>query len=66
MSDDADVLDRLCHDFSLLLPGTVIAEVVSQCRWELSGVPSAAMPEMLERLARHRLDFLDTSVAWLS
>jgi hypothetical protein len=56
----------LCRDFSPLLPEVVIVEVVSQCRWELSGVPAAAMPEMLERLARHRLDFLDTSTAWLS
>ncbi|HEY2044376.1 MAG TPA: hypothetical protein VGH11_17000 [Jatrophihabitans sp.] len=66
MSDSADVVGRLCRDFSPLLPEVVIVEVVSQCRWELSGVPAAAMPEMLERLARHRLDFLDTSTAWLS
>jgi hypothetical protein len=66
MSINIDLLDRLCDDFSPLLPGVVIEEVVAQCRDELTFLPSSAMPEMLERLVRHRLDFLDTSDAWMS
>jgi hypothetical protein len=60
MSDSVDVLDRLCRDFSSLLPEAVIEEVVAECQHELSGVPRPALPEMLERLARYRLDLVDS------
>jgi hypothetical protein len=66
MSASGEVLDRLCSDFAPLLPEAVIEEVLAQCRGELSGVPGTALPELLERLARHRLEFLDTSDAWMS
>jgi hypothetical protein len=66
MSDSVDVLDRLCRDFSSVLPEAVIEEVMAECQDELSGVPQTALPEMLERLARYRLDFLDSPDAWMS
>ncbi|MCW2493374.1 MAG: hypothetical protein QOH56_3194 [Pseudonocardiales bacterium] len=65
MPENADVIERLCEEFSSQLPEVVITEVVSQCRDHLSGVPTTAMPEMLERLARQRLGFLDSMPAWL-
>jgi hypothetical protein len=33
----------------------VVRPVVQECRQELSGVPVAALPELVERLARYRL-----------
>lgn len=33
----------------------VVRQVVQECRQQLSGAPAGAMPELVERLARHRL-----------
>ena len=36
----------------------VIVDVVDRCHSDLAGSPSGAMPELLHRLARHRLSEL--------
>jgi len=36
----------------------MVAAVVAQCRADLGSVPSGAIPELLERLAHHRLSDL--------
>lgn len=33
----------------------VVRPVVQECRRQLSGAPAGALPELVERLARHRL-----------
>ncbi|KGH46046.1 hypothetical protein IN07_14035 [Modestobacter caceresii] len=33
----------------------VVRPVVQECRQQLSGAPAGALPELVERLARHRL-----------
>jgi hypothetical protein len=38
----------------------VVTEVVGQCADHLRGTQEPALPELLERLARQRLTFLDT------
>jgi hypothetical protein len=52
----ADVVERLFREFGDRLPLTAIVEVVHECREQLSGVADSAMSEMLERLARQRLN----------
>ena len=52
----ADVVERLLREFEDRFPLTVIVEAVHECRGQLSCVPESAMPEMLERLARQRLN----------
>jgi len=66
MPENADVIERLCSEFAYQLPVVVVVEVVAQCRDQLAGSPPPAMPEMVERLARQRLLFLDTAPAWTS
>jgi hypothetical protein len=51
----ADIVERLLQDYEAQLPLSDIAEVVRQCRRDLAGSPRAAMPELIERLARHRI-----------
>jgi hypothetical protein len=52
----ADVVERLFRDFGERISLAVIVEVVHECREQLSGVAESAMNEMLERLARQRLN----------
>jgi len=53
-----DVTERLFAEFERAHPLPVITEVVRQCRQDLHGAPTAALPELLERLARQRLSDL--------
>jgi hypothetical protein len=46
---------RLADEFRTRLRPQVIGTVVRTCRQDLSGVPATALPEMVERLARERL-----------
>ena len=64
MLDNAEVVRRLYTDFGPHLPYDVVAEVVSHAISDLEGNPSLAMPELVERLARHRLAFLASTLAW--
>jgi len=54
----ADVTERLLRAFAAVHPLPVITAVVQQCRVDLDGVPSGAVPELLERLAHQRLSDL--------
>jgi hypothetical protein len=67
MSDHArdEVIARLSCEFRASLPASVVTEVVDQCADHLHGTPASALPELLERLARQRLTFLDTVPAWV-
>lgn len=51
----ADTVERLFTEFEGQLSLPVITGVVRECRGQLSCSPEAAMPELLERLARQRL-----------
>ena len=51
----ADLTERLFAEFEHVLPLNAIARVVRDCRSDLAGSPTGAMPELTERLARHRL-----------
>ncbi|MGY1729976.1 three-helix bundle dimerization domain-containing protein [Geodermatophilus sp. SYSU D01045] len=46
---------RLVDEFGTRLRPQVVGNVVRMCRQDLSGVPVTALPEMVERLARTRL-----------
>ncbi|MGY1725406.1 three-helix bundle dimerization domain-containing protein [Geodermatophilus sp. SYSU D01062] len=46
---------RLVDEFGTRLRPQVVGNVVRMCRQDLSGVPATALPEMVERLARTRL-----------
>jgi hypothetical protein len=46
---------RLAEEFSDQLRPQLIVRVVRQSRRDLGGSPVGAMPELVERLARHRL-----------
>jgi hypothetical protein len=46
---------RLAEEFSDRLRPQLIVRVVRNCRRDLGGSPVGAMPELVERLARHRL-----------
>lgn len=52
----ADVVERLFREFGDRLPLTTIVDVVHESREQLTGVRESAMGEMLERLARQRLN----------
>ena len=64
-SDDDAAVDqavlRLTDEFSARLRPHVIGTVVRSCRRDLSGVPATALPELVERLARARLQSGDRS-----
>ena len=51
----ADVTERLLAEFGTERDLATIAAVVLGCRAELAAVSSGALPELLERLARQRL-----------
>lgn len=56
--DVIDVTERLMAEFEDRLGLQVISGVVNACRRDLQGTPSGPMPELLERLARQRLQDL--------
>ncbi len=60
---DDDPIDqavvRLTAEFRSRLRPQVIGTVVRNCRRDLSGVPATALPELVERLARARLQSED-------
>ncbi len=51
----ADVVDRLFAEFDSRLALPVISGTVLRCRRELDIAAEAALPELVERLARQRL-----------
>ncbi len=46
---------RLAGEFEAHLGPQTIVRVVRDCRRDLGGSPVGALPELVERLARHRL-----------
>jgi hypothetical protein len=52
----ATLTDRLYTDYQPGLTHADIDRVVHQCRADLAGTPETALPELLERLARQRLN----------
>jgi hypothetical protein len=50
---------RLADEFQARLRPQVIGTVVRGCRRDLSGGPVTALPELVERLARARLEATD-------
>jgi hypothetical protein len=46
---------RLAEEFGDRLRPQLIVHVVRDCRRDLGGSPVGALPELVERLARHRL-----------
>ena len=58
-TDDDAAIDqavlRLTAEFRTTLRPQMIGTVVRSCRRDLSGVPATALPELVERLARARL-----------
>ena len=47
---------RLGEEFSDRVRPQLIVRVVRDCRRDLGGSPVGALPELVERLARYRLD----------
>jgi hypothetical protein len=54
----ADVMETMFGEYEDALSLSVIVDVVDRCRSDLAGSPSGAMPELLHRLAGHRLSEL--------
>ncbi|MGY1808192.1 three-helix bundle dimerization domain-containing protein [Blastococcus sp. SYSU D00669] len=54
-SSVASAVSRLAEEFSDRLRPQLIVRVVRDCRRDLGGSPVGAMPELVERLARIRL-----------
>jgi hypothetical protein len=50
-----DTVRRLSEEFRDDLQEWYVRRTVQQARADLSGVPADAVPELVERLARHRL-----------
>lgn len=53
--DVVDVTERLMAEFEDRLGLAVISRVVNGARRDLAGTPAGALPELVERLARQRL-----------
>lgn len=49
------VLVRLYDEFACCLPPSRVREVVAGCLSDIQATSAAALPELTERLARHRL-----------
>jgi hypothetical protein len=63
----AEVVSRLITESAAQIPRSAVAEMVGQCLADLQPVSAAALPEMLERLARHRLEkYLRDPSLWLN
>jgi hypothetical protein len=54
----ADVVERLLAEFDAQLHLAAIYAIVRQCRRELDVAPHPASPDVIERLARQRLQDL--------
>jgi hypothetical protein len=54
-SSIVQAVGRLVAEFGHQLDQEVVVRVVQSCRSDLSGIPSDALPELVERLARYRL-----------
>jgi hypothetical protein len=52
----ADITERLFPEFAPRVPLATIVATVRQCRHELDAAPEPALPELVERLARQRLN----------
>ncbi|MGY2004592.1 three-helix bundle dimerization domain-containing protein [Blastococcus sp. SYSU DS1024] len=52
----AAAVGRLSGEFSGRVGRRVVVRIVRDCRRELGGSPVGALPELVERLARYRLD----------
>lgn len=50
-----DAVDRLTAEFAGHLPTSLVERIVRGSRDDLDSVPTPALPEMVERLARQRL-----------
>ena len=50
-----DAVRRLSDEFCDRLGAQYVRRIVQLARADLSGVPADAVPELVERLARHRL-----------
>jgi hypothetical protein len=59
----ADLVERLFGEFEDHVTLTAIADLVRECRKQLKGSPSHALPELTERLARQRLTRMADAVA---
>lgn len=66
MTMQTDTIGRLNGEFGARIPTALIYEIVTKCDSDLDSTPATARPEMLERLARQRLTFLDRPVAWIN
>ena len=55
----AGAIARLTIELHGVVRPAAVRRMVVGCRRELAGVPTGAMPELLERLARHRLVHAD-------
>jgi hypothetical protein len=51
----AGVVERLSGEYGCCLPLSAVVEVVAGCVSDIQATPAAALPELTERLARHRL-----------
>lgn len=51
-----DAVGRLSREFSERVGPRLLVRVVRDCRRDLGGSPVGALPELVERLARYRLD----------
>jgi hypothetical protein len=58
LADDSVIsaVGRLSSEFSGRVGPQLVVRVVRDCRRELGGSPVGALPELVERLARYRLD----------
>ena len=53
--DIVDVTERLMAEFENQLGLDLITRIVTQCRHDLHGAPTGALPELLEQAAHQRL-----------
>jgi hypothetical protein len=51
----AGVVERLYREYECCLPLTTVIEVVASCLDDIQATRVEALPELTERLARHRL-----------
>jgi hypothetical protein len=49
------VVERLYAEYGCCLPLSAVLDVVAGCVSDIQATPAAAIPELSERLARHRL-----------
>lgn len=59
----ADTVDRLALEFVPRLSAGTVLRTVRRCRRELDIVAGPALPELVERLARQRLQDLEQTAA---